>query len=251
MNYHLLLRDVVEILFYSSIIYTFCIWLKKDKTKNLLSYFLAYCGITIVSWTCELPSLTLFLFSYAPVILMLFIIMHEKTLQRNAVALRSITPAQPLQENWIDILLSSMLIAMNNNKSISIAIEKNDSLEYFLTAPFFINAHVTKEILDILLFSSSYEEQKIIWVTMHGHIKGINTSWLTSDALFYSCQCDVLVIQSNHVSRTFTIVTRGTQIKHIATQNIKNSIKKEFSQSSCHKKGPHHENNVTETSLSE
>jgi hypothetical protein len=266
MYYYLFVRDIAEIFCYSFIIYTFCIWLKTDKTKNLLSYFLAYCAITIFSWMVELPTLTPFLFSYAPIALILFIIMHEKTLQRNLVALRTITPVQPYQEDWLDILLSSALAIINNNKSITIVIENKDSLEYFLTTPFFINADISKHILSILFSSNSYDEQKIIWVNTHGQIRGINAIWQTErteqqittahmlwnkkDALFYTLQCDATIIHINQFVRTFTLVSHGNEIQDIPVHEIKNRIKKQLSQHpAVQTKGFSRENNSHKTSL--
>lgn len=245
MHYHLFMRDVAEIACYSFIIYTFCIWLKTDKTKSLLSYFLAYCSITIFSWAIEFPTLVPFLLSYAPIALILFIILHEKTLQRNLVSLRTITPpAQPHQEDWLDTLLSSALTCINNNSSITIVIENNDSLEHFLDTPFFIDAHLGKGILSILLSSSSYDEKKIVWVNTHGQIRGINATWHTEtqqlqpslshlifdkqNALFYSLQCDALIVHINQFTRSFTLIFHGNEIQKITAHEIKNMIKKQL-----------------------
>jgi len=262
MYYYLFFKDIIEILCYSGIIYTFCIWLKTDRTKNLLFYFLAYCTITLFSWAIELPTLTPFLFSYTPIALILFIIAHEKTLQRNLITLRSITPAQPHQEDWIDTLISSALATINNNRSITIVIENKDSLDYFLTTPFFINAHISKDILTILLSSTSYKEQQIMWITSQGHIKGINAMWQTEntlsqhitntifnkkDALFYSLQSDALILHINQFIRYFTLIAHGKEIPRISAHEIKNHLKKELNyQSSLYKKGFSRENNSSE-----
>src|SRR5579872_2107400 len=129
MYYFLLPRDIIEIIFYASILYAFCTWLKADKTKNLLIYFLAYCTLTIIAWAVQLPTVTPLLFSYGPVALLLFIILHEKTLQRNLVTLCTITPSKIQHEDWLNTVLSSSLTTINNNKQITVIIEHRNSLE--------------------------------------------------------------------------------------------------------------------------
>jgi hypothetical protein len=265
MFYILLVRDIAEILFYSLIIYAVCIWLKTDKTKNILAYFLAYCTATLTAWALDMPTLAPFLFSYAPIAVIILIILHEKTLQRNLVALRTITPMYNKKEDWIDTLLSSTLSVLNNNKSITVIIENNDSLDYFLTTPLFINADLGKGILNILLSSSSYEEHKMVWVTKHGQIRGINASWqeettqpsfvhTTSlnkkDVLFYTLQNDALIFHSNPHIRNFTLITQGKELQNIPVNEIKNTIKKHLSlHMSVKNKGHKHESSSTENPL--
>jgi hypothetical protein len=265
MFYILLLRDIAEILFYSLIIYAVCIWLKTDKTKNILAYFLVYCTITLSAWALEMPTLAPFLFAYAPIALILLIVLHEKTLQRNLVALRTITPVHNQTEDWVDTLLSSALSVLNNNKSITVIIENNDSLDYFLTTPFVINADLGKGILNILLSSSSYEEHKMVWITKHGQIRGINTSWQEEatqqslvhttllnkkDALFYTLQNDALIFHSNPHVRSFTIIAQGKELQQVPVNEIKTTIKKHLSlNASVKNKGQKHESSSTEKPL--
>ena len=267
MFYILLLQDFIEILFFSSIFYVFCTWLKADHTKNLLLYFLAYCGITIGAWVTQLPTLTPFLFSYAPAALLLFIVLHEKTLQRNLVTLCTIVPAQPIPEEWLDVLLSSSLSLINTNKKITVIIERTNSLDYILKIPFLINTTIGKGILDILLLSNSYDEDKIVLVNANGFIKGINVVWCTKqtktttlhpvllhkeNALFYTLQTDALIFQANPVNRQFTLIMNGKEIVHLSAHQIKVMIKKHLtSNHHIQSKGAYYENSSTEKPLSQ
>ena len=155
MLYDLLFRDVIEIITFSTAIFIFCTWLKTDKTKNLLGYFFAYSALVLSAWSLQLSMLTPFLFTYAPIMLLLFIVLHEKTLQRNLVTLCSITPARSTTADWIDITISSCLTTINANKAITVIIENKDALDYFLDAPFSFTADISKNVFDVLLTSSS------------------------------------------------------------------------------------------------
>ena len=256
MFYDLLIRDIIEIFFYSSCAFTLCRWLKTDKTKNIIGYFFAYCALALCSWVTQLPTLTPFLFTYAPIALLLFIVLHEKTLQRNLVTLCSITPARITHEDWLDTLLSSSLGIINTNKSITVVIEHKNALDHFLTAPFIINADMDKNVLDIFLTSTSYDEEKMVWTDTSGRIRGINVTWNSTketkeDALFYTLQSDAIIFTAHPMSRTFTLIIKGKEIKNLSAHHVRIMIKKQLSPlSSTQPKGAYREKNSTEKSLS-
>src|SRR3990172_7690961 len=256
MFYNLLVRDIIEIVVYSSCIFTLCKWLKTDKTKNILTYFFAYCALALCAWVTQLPTLTPFLCTYAPIALLLFIVLHEKTLQRNLVTLCSIAPARIQHEDWLDTLLSSSLAIINTNKSITVVIEHKDSLDYFLDAPFLINADINKNVLELLFFSTSYDEQKMVWIDTNGKIRGINVAWIThqekrTDALFYTLQSDAIVLRAHPISRTFTLIIENKETKNLSAHHVRTMIKKQLSTQSSpsEHKGVYRESSTPEKSL--
>ena len=255
MLYDLLLRDIIEITLYSSCIFLFCNWLKTDKTKNLLGYFFAYSALVICAWFTQLHTLMPFLCAYAPIALLLFIILHEKTLQRNFVALYSIAPAHVVAQDWLNTLISNCLTSINANKSITVVIEHNDGLDPFLDTPFILNASIHKNIFDLLFSSQSYDQQKMIWISSKGHIKGINASWIfnqqiNADSLFYTLHNDAIIISAHPNTRMFTIIHSGKEIKNIPAHQVYTLIKKQLFISSPKQKGAYRESNSAETSLS-
>ena len=255
MFYSLLLRDIAEICIYSLCIFAFCAWLKTDRTKNLLLYFFAYCSLTIISWIVQLPTLTPFLCTYAPIVLLLFIVLHEKTLQRNLVSLCAITPARTISSDWLDTVLSSCLAIINNNKSITMVIENEDALDHFLQTSFIINADLNKNVLDILLTSASYDQHKMVWISTSGTIRGINVSWATDNpgdsANTYTMHTDAIVLNAQPLSRTFSIIAKGKETKNIAAHQIHTTIKKQLACTvSSKQKGVYRESSKPEKSLS-
>jgi len=233
MVYDLLFRDIIEIIFYSVCIFTFCQWLKTDKTKNLIIYFFAYAFFIRAAWITQLPTLSFFLCNYAPIALLLFIILHEKTLQRNLVHLRTITPARINHENWLDILISSSLTLINAHKSITVIIEHKDALDYYLTAPFFINADIEKNVLDIFLLNPFYDEQKMIWVNTTGILKSINVigkfdKEKVDNALFYTIENDAIIFKTNPTSRNFSLFLQGKEVKNLSSHTIYTMIQREL-----------------------
>jgi hypothetical protein len=249
MFYHLIARDIIEIIFYSSCIFTFCQWLRADKTKNILIYFVAYCAVAITAWATQMPTLTPFLFTYAPISLLLFIVLHEKTLQRNLVALCSITPARIDHEDWLNTLLSCSLTSINNKKLITIIIEHKDALDHFVSTSFAVNADLTKNILDIFLMSSAYDEHKMIWVSTGGKIRGINVIWNNKQETYN----DAIIFSAHPVSRTFSVIINGKETKNLSAHHVHTMIKKQLSSLSSSQwiKGPYYEHTKSEKTISQ
>ncbi len=256
MFYHLVARDIIEILFYSSCIFALCQWLTTDKTKNIIVYFFAYCVLALSAWITQLPTLTPFLFTYAPVALVLFIILHEKTLQRNLVTLCSITPARIQHEDWLETLLSSSLATINANKAITVVIEHKNALDPFIHAPFVINADMSKNVLDIFLASTLYDEQKMVWINTSGKIRGINVTWNNhnekkEDTFFYTTQSDAIIFNAHPISRTFSLIISGKETKNLSAHQLHTMIKKQLSSiPSSHHKGAYREHNTAEKTIS-
>lgn len=258
MLYDLLLRDIIEIITFSTTIFIFCTWLKTDKTKNLLGYFFAYSTLVLCAWSLQLSTLTPFLFTYAPVMLLLFfIVLHEKTLQRNLVALCSITPARTTNQDWIDTTISSCLTTINANKAITVVIEHKNALDNFLNAPVALIADINKNVFDVLLASSAYDEHKMVWINTSGNIRGINASWVMDsetkkDSLFYTLHSDAVVLSADPIGRTFTFTSNGNEVKNLTAHQVRTMLKKQTSVNVLSKqhKGAYRESSSSEKSIS-
>lgn len=256
MLYLLLTRDCIEIILFSCFIYAFSTWLKTDKNNNLLPYFFCYCILSIAAWMTNLQTITSFLFTYAPIALLIFIVIHERTLQRNFVTLCNPQPyKEKEQHDWLDIILRSTLSSINNNKAVTIIIEHNDSLSSFLISPFFINATLTKELLDIILASTDYDQQKMIWISTNGIIRSINTTWVstkhhnTPDAFIYSTHTDMIVFHTTPLTRTSTLILDGKEFSSLSAHNLRTLIKKQITPTVCKKDGKvYRERNQSEKS---
>ena len=251
--YFLSWRDGLEILCFSVLFYYLALWLKKDKTKNLLPYFYGYCLLALTAHVLHLPTVTYFLFLFAPAAVMLFVLMHQDTLQRNIIALKNIAVPQTHHDNWCETLLRTCLIALNNNKEMLCVIEHTDSLQPFIITPFIINAPLNQSLLELLLASPSYEQQQMIWLNSKGTVLGINATWQhvqplqqtfvsselswRDDALHYSAKTDALLLHASPATRTFTIAVSGTLLQKLSVHHANQIIKKHLSQLKQNDKG--------------
>jgi len=237
-------RDLIEILFFAMIFYYAALWLKKDKQKNLLPPFYGYCALTFTTHFLGLTSISYVLFLFAPVAAMIFILMHQELLQKNLVALKNITPAQRVQIDWLETLIRTSLRAINDGKAITCVIEQRDSLHNFLATSLKFNAKLDQGLLDILLASASFDQQKMIWLNTQGQLVGINAVWSKpierellehnvkqlpewkQKALFFTSKTDALVINVSPTSRTFDVVINGMVIDRMHAAKTLTLIKK-------------------------
>lgn len=249
-------RDGIEIIFFTVIIYSFSLWLKKDNHKNLLGYFYAYCSCFFLAQSLQLTTISHLLLYTTPITVILFIVFHQFTLQKNFVTLRALTHPETNTTNWLETLIQTCLITINKNKEIICVIEHIDSLRDHLTTPLTLHAHLTKELLNILMTSDSFDSLQMIWLNSQGKILGINAQWnnpmheeWTSEtakkmhqwkqnALFYTEKTDALVFKITPATRFFDIVAHGKAYDQISAPHTISFITKYLTnKNSVEKKG--------------
>lgn len=237
-------RDIIEVLFFSATIYYIQLWLRKDEQRNLILWFYLYCALLCGSYYADLPVLRFVLFAFAPAIAMLFIILHQETLQKNFITLSN--PAVPLkeQQDWVDELIMCALMALNRHKDIIIVLERNDPLKSVIHAPYFIYAELKKDVFEILLEKQMVGNDYMIWISQQGKIVSINSSWKTQldeewisqeaehmhvwkqQALYVTRKTDAVTVKVNPISRSFDVVSKGGIIEGMSAEAVTNYLKK-------------------------
>ena len=240
-------RDITEILFFAAAIYYIQLWLKKDKTRNLILGFYIYCALFCASYYADLPVLRFVLFVFAPALAMIFIILHQETLQKNFITLSN--PAIPLDDkgHWINELVMCSLTALNRHKDIIIVLERNDHLKSIIHAPYFIYAELKRDVFEILLEKQMAGNEHMIWINQHGKIVSINSSWKTQldedwltqetepmhlwkqQALHITSKTDALVLKINPLSRSFDVVNHGKIVEGMNAETVSTYLKKQLS----------------------
>ena len=235
-------KDICEVLFCTSIIYYFSIWLKRDRQKPLLLSFYAYLTAITFSYYVNLFTVTTLLITFAPVGLVLFIVLHQETLQRNFISLHNITPKEDYGD-WVEHMIRSCLVAVGNNKPIHVLIEKQDDLTPFLNISHRFESTITQGLLDLLIQSESFEPEKIIILKNNGTLIGINGAWKkssvdtwlatevkeqeewTQDALFFTAKSDALYFKIDQKTRIFTLLAQGKILETASAQKAQKTIK--------------------------
>lgn len=239
-------RDVIEILCITNAIYFFSIWLKQDQQKPLVLYFYSMCSLVIMAHLVGLPTLTASLSTFFPVSIMLFILVHQKSLQKNFVTLKNMQPAHIINHDWLETLLRSCIIAANNKQPIYCLIECQDKLDEHVYAPFLIKSKLQPELLDTLLNSANYDCNKMVWLSNNGVLFGINTQWLMpknmldiaqpsgdfdswqTNSILFTTQTDALAFRLNPNNKTFDIITAGKILEKITMDQAIKLMQKHF-----------------------
>lgn len=242
-----MIKDYIEIVFFSTLIYSISAWLLYDHTKKLIPYFYLYIITLTGAHYYALPTITFFLLLTIPGTIGLFVLMHQETLQKNLIGLKNITTATKITQNWIDSLMQIILHQINRKKDMVCVIEKSDALEPFITTTFELHAPFSSDILTILCDSPSYNPHHILWMTHQGVIKGINGSWNavatpTTPLLYEATRLhtqtnDALFFHAHAATNQATVIKNGTVEKNLTITQLHQILKKHLSTSSHTKKG--------------
>lgn len=228
-------RDIVEILFFSYIIYRFLYWLRSDTQKQLVWYMYAYWASACVAHYTGLTIISQVLFVAAPVIISIFIIIHQQILQKNFIAFTKL--AKPVHSyNWFDEFTRTNLYAMNRSKNIIWIIERTNHLGNAIHAQCMFHAELKKDLIELLLEATPAQES-VFWINAHGTLIATQITMQTPDAVWISKQAqqipdwqqealllcsktDAIVIRSCSTSRTFTIIIHDKMIDELSAEHM-------------------------------
>ncbi len=237
-------RDLLEIIFFSSLFYYAAVWLKKDRSKNLVLAFYSYCTLTFGAHFLGLTTISYVMFLFAPAVAMVFILLHQEFLQKNLITFKNITPAQFADHDWLETIVRTFLIRVNNQKELTCIIEQRDSLRELVQTSLPVNARLEQGLFDLLLTSPSFDADHMVWVTTQGQLIGINALWAQhgqhthlaaaaqelptwkQNAIFFTTKTDAIVLHINATSRTFDVVVNGMIIDRMHAAKALELIKK-------------------------
>lgn len=235
-------RDLLEIATLSSIFYYVAVWLKKDRDKNLLPYFYSFLCIIFSAHMLQLSTLTSFLLIFSPAVALLFMLMHQQTLQRNLIALKNVTvSAQHPASDWLSSIMKATLRMLSHNKDTLILIEQTDALSSYIHAPEILDVPITQGIIS-LLFNQIYNPQQICWITSSGTLRGINVNFKASwhptsyqthqawidDAIAYTTRTDALILHVNAEKHQYAIASHGEITEGLTMEQARQLIQKKI-----------------------
>ncbi len=224
-------RDCAEIFLLTVIIYKFTRWLSKDQTLAPISFFYTYALLVVGTYYLNLSIVNTVLLWASPVCLVLMIVMHQYSLQKNVIAYKTIKPAYEEHYDWVDELMRSCLNALNKNKDIVCIIERSDNLKDIVVAPYYVNADLRKYVLELLFEHLPDRVPTIIWVNVSGKIVAINARCVADkdavvfdaggadvpmwkqDALLLTQKTDALLFHISPVNRLFDVFIKGKVVE--------------------------------------
>lgn len=254
-----MIKDYMEILFFSLFVYGFSRWLLYDHTKKLIPYFYAYLLTFSAAHYYGLTTINFFLLLTLPGVIGIFILAHQETLQKNLIGLKNITTATKTHLDWIEPLMQTVLHQMNRKKDMLCIIEKTDALSPFITPLFELEAPLTIDLLAILCDSPSYNSTKMLWLSYNGIVKGVNCSWdsqttpnfalLYETTRLYTQANDALFFHAHALTNKATVIAQGTVEKDYSIHQLHQIVRKHRSSSSSLKKGVPYEHQSSHTNI--
>lgn len=251
-------RDIVEIAFFTFVTYYTIIWLNRDKQKHLGRYFYAYCGLALGSYYVHLSNISLVLFFGAPIVAVLFLILHQQTLQKNFVVSKALAQKADVSDKWLEEIIQASLRGVNENKTVFCIIERTDSLSVFLTSRCTFNAPVTRELLSLLMNTTPDEEFTTLLVSHSGLLVSINPHWhagydevwvsqqisplhrYKEDALLITKKSDAIITVISPETRLFDVLVGGKSFDNISAGYAFSLIKQQLSTKQSTHKGIDH-----------
>jgi hypothetical protein len=247
-------HDYLEIFFFVVVHAFWLHWLNTDKQKNLSLLFCLYSLFTGACYYAQLTTISTLLLNVTPLVVVIFIMLHQEQLQRHFITLTRTSPPPPAS-HWLSECLSFALSALHRQQEIIFIIEKSDNLSLLLTAPCLINASVTKEVLEFMT-SHHTSPATHIWLTSKGTIIGINTTlnyvleqefliastlkhlppW-QKEACFITKKTDALIFRGSLHTKTFDIICNGTLQEYVSAEHTFTFLKKYLENDSSHTQG--------------
>lgn len=231
--YSQIIKDSIEVVALILICYYFLRLLKTDEQQPLIGYFYAYALFWGVCYLAQLNTLvSLFEHTFAPVC-MFFMLIHQKTLQKNFISLCKVKPAQKEQSDWLQEIIRFCLQA---NTDLYFLVEHKQSVHDLVTINEPMHAQINTTLLQFLHHCPDIEPDQYMLIDTLGTLHGIHVQWKKPLALtdindheltkasYYLMHSDAFVIHYHYEQRLFAIVMRDTIYNNLTTAQILQSI---------------------------
>jgi hypothetical protein len=171
---------------------------------------------------------------------MLFILFHERMIQKNFITISNKKESKDNKGNWIQDLIRGTLFAINSKKDFICIIEKDDNLSNFIKTKCLFYADLKQDIFEILIEKQIENNNYFIWTNDKGKLIAINCNWnldndsymiqdnmpkWKQDAIFITSYTDVIIFKTNAISRTIDFIMKGKIIENINISDWINILK--------------------------
>ena len=227
--------DFLEIALLVSVVYGFGLWLKRDRAHRLLMYFYIGCGIFLLAVLLDLQIIMAFYKTAWPIMVVLFVVLHQKSLQQNYIAARTIeADTLSVDRDWLHVVMRAAFKALQRKKNLFFVIEGKQSIRDYLTMPLVLQSPVQQNVLDMVIESTMIQDNSLVLLSQMGNLVALNGQWIVHDdlelaaehvnlpviqrqALFLTSKMDVLIFFAEESSKLLTIMAQGTIVKNLTS----------------------------------
>ncbi|MBI2345205.1 hypothetical protein HYV10_04025 [Candidatus Dependentiae bacterium] len=219
-------QNYLEVIILSLCTYKVLCWLQSDHTKPMILYVYLYSGLMIFSQLINAITLFWVLIICSPIAAIICVIAHQKNIQKYFAwkNLHRFENSTLPDQQWIENLTRSILLAAHHKKNIFCIIQKKDYILHFIQAPYKMELPIQKNVLDLILASPLIENPSIILVTEFGTLQYVNAIW--SDKILEYMMIFAEHDSLQHCKEAANILSRRTDaiIWHINPNNQECSI---------------------------
>jgi hypothetical protein len=234
---NIICKDIIEICILTYCFYKWLAWLKQDTQKPLLYYFYGYCGFLLVCSALRLETLMHVLQHSMPLIITLFVLVHQHTLQKNFVSLYKIKPAQKAPLSWLQHLIR---FCLQTHTDLSFLIEHTTTFAELLHTEIALHTPLETPLLHLIAQSVGFNPTHYIYIDTQGTLLGINTTWKRPLALtaldeqplekasYYLIDSDGCMLHYTHKTRTFSVIIRQKIYANLNAAQVLQSLSHYF-----------------------
>lgn len=234
-------KDLMEIVCIMFIVFYFVRWLRTDEHKHLAWYLYGWSLLSIGAWYCSFATLgMLFLYCW-PAALVLFIVVHQKTIQKRFINPQQIIPAQRFaHDEWLAATIRHSYLALHAHKELTFCIQGNTSLQETIIQGVQVNAPITQTLLQLVLTSSTVHTQSTIVVSQDGqllvynanlqplHEAELNSFHTAHDwhqaSINLTTHFDCIIFKLSATTHQFDIAAQGTVVTGIMAEQAQAMI---------------------------
>jgi DNA integrity scanning protein DisA with diadenylate cyclase activity len=227
--------DVLELAVLVGIVYGFGRWLKHDRSQRLLLYFYAGGVVCVLAVLFDLQAIVAFYKTAWPILVVLFIVVHQKSLQQNYIAARTIeADAVSVDHDWIRVIMRAAFKAVQRKKNLFFVIEGKQYIREYITTPVVFQSPVQEPVVDMIVESALIYDNSLVLLNQLGTLVALNGQWslteppelaaeytqlplIQQQALFLTHKTDMLVFFVDAESKRLTVMAQGTLVKNLTS----------------------------------
>ncbi|BDC34288.1 hypothetical protein Noda2021_02460 [Candidatus Dependentiae bacterium Noda2021] len=221
------LQDAFEILIFSFIIYKLSLFITSNNKQAVNMYWI-YATSLLVTYLVSLNNTLLFLLLVSPIIITLFIVLHQEKIQKNFLAHKTKFSENPADDTWSKILIRECMLRLHNNQSTQCIIQTAYDISSLVDNPYPVNVKIIPGLITLIGTSTQVDSEKFLLFNSTGYLQGINVTITSSQATsvnwidnahVLTSQLNILVFKTSTQTQTFDIVIAGELIfKKTASQ---------------------------------
>jgi hypothetical protein len=239
-------KDLIELALFCSGSVFLMNWLLQDRSQGLYRLFVWYSIFLSTALFFEFQAAVAIALYASPAYILLAIMLHEQTLQKKLITVKKVDYTQVISPvTLVDDLVNACLHARAIGKAINLLIEHHDDISTLINAEIEIDSALRQPLLNMVLDSSSYQDQKMIVVSTAGLLIGVNCSLVRdkhphqgrANYAEITVNTDALLVTCDPASVGFMVYVKNSLLEKMSAKQLHTFLKHQLFTSISSSKG--------------